>query len=340
MTLCAAWIRQVNNVEELVFATDSTLTAGEKWENGIKLFELPRKDCLLCFTGQTIRAYPLILNLVSAITFHKGLEAPATGISEILYYISELFTNLVKTIDPEGTGDIHKLRAEARFLFGGWCWQTNRFRVWNLNYSKDAEGFIYKELTNDESKTRFYTFMGEAAGIDIEKDAKADLKRFLFDEDRVDEKLDMEPLKILRNIAQDSAIREVGGSLQIAKVYKSGRSEFFGILWPSSKGKPCFQGREYSVFTCPPVCYFDPDTLDFYDLELPGNLTDINEEMFGMDVEFLQDCYPKGKLKDALSDKDRHKVKSLLQGYAYSTYLKESQEAYNEKLQKQEQAEE
>jgi hypothetical protein len=47
MTLCVAWIRQAGDNEELVFATDSTLTGGEKWNRGIKLFELPRKDCLV-----------------------------------------------------------------------------------------------------------------------------------------------------------------------------------------------------------------------------------------------------------------------------------------------------
>jgi len=75
MTLCVAWIRQANNTEELVFATDSTLTGGEKWDHGVKLFELPRKDCLLSFAGSTARAYPLILNLVSSISFDKQLDS-------------------------------------------------------------------------------------------------------------------------------------------------------------------------------------------------------------------------------------------------------------------------
>ena len=86
MTLCTAWIRQSNNTEELVFATDSTLTGGEKWDNGIKLFELPRKDCLLCFAGSTFRAYPLILNLVSSIKFNSYLSKPETDITEVLNY--------------------------------------------------------------------------------------------------------------------------------------------------------------------------------------------------------------------------------------------------------------
>ena len=68
MTLCIAWIRQENDNQELVFATDSMLTGGgETWKHGVKLFELPRKDCLLCFAGDTDKAYPLILNLISSI---------------------------------------------------------------------------------------------------------------------------------------------------------------------------------------------------------------------------------------------------------------------------------
>ncbi len=303
------------------------MTGGEKWDNGIKLFELPRKDCLLCFTGITARAYPLILNLVSAIKFNRRLESPATGIAEILNYVSELFTTLIKTIVSEMQGeDIHTLRAEARFLFGGWCWQTNRFRIWKLYYSREAEGFLFDELTNDDSKTRFYTFMGEAKERDIEKEAKAGLHQFLLEQDKLDTKLDMEPLKILRDVSLDGSIREVGGSLQIAKVYRSGRSEFFGVFWPSSTGKPCFQGREYNEFTRPPVRYFNPDTLELSELELPDNLNGISEEMFGVDAGFLQECYPGGRLKDPLADSDRHKVKTLLQGYAYARYLKDLQE--------------
>lgn len=326
MTLCAAWIRQLNNVEELVFATDSALTGGEKWDNGIKLFELPRKDCLLCFTGSTGRAYPLILNLVSAIRFNRQLESPATGIVEILNYVSEHFTSLIKTIVSEMQGeDIHALRAEARFLFGGWCWQSNRFRIWRLYYSREAEGFLFDELTNDDNKTRFYTFMGEAKERDIEQEAKENFHQYLLNEGTLDSKLNMEPLMVLRKVAQDTAIREVGGSLQIAKVYRSGRSEFFGIIWPSSDGRPCFQGREYNNFTKPPVRYFNPDTLELFEPELPDNLVAISEDLFGVDAGFLQDCYPDGKLKENLSDSDRHKVKILLVGYAYTKYLQESQ---------------
>jgi len=326
MTLCTAWIRQSANTEELVFATDSTLTGGEKWDKGIKLFELPRKDCLLCFAGSTFRAYPLILNLISSIKFNAYLRKPETDILEVLNYISDLFTNLIKSIVSEIEGeDIHELRSGAKFLFGGWCWQSSSFRIWNLCYSSDAEGFLFNELTSDETKTRFYTFMGDPEET-VEIEAKERFKKLLMEEDRFDYKLNMEPLFILRDIALERDIREVGGSLQIAKVYKSGRSEFFGILWPSSLGKPYFQGREYNSYNKPPIKYFNPDTCELMDLEVPKRLDDLLESNFGMFSDLIAECYPEGKLKENVSEKERHILKSVFQEITYAKFIEHTEE--------------
>lgn len=328
MTMCAVWVRQINNTDELVFATDSTLTGGERWDHGIKLFELPRKDCLLCFAGETIRAYPLILNLVSSLKFNKKLENPETTLSEILNHVSELFTELIKSIVSEiPSEDIHEMRSTARFLFGGWCWQSGSFRIWKLYYSKEAEGFLFDELTSDASKTRFYTFMG-GAEIDIEKNAKERFKKILDVEDLYDSKLDMEPLRVLRDISLDPSIRGVGGSLQIAKVYKSGKTEFFGVYWPSINGNPWFQGREYNEYNKPAVRYFSTDTFEMTGLEVPEQLLEITEDVFHHDTEFMQECYPLDeelglcRVKQNLMDKEKQKIESILKDIAYATYLK------------------
>ncbi len=324
MTLCTAWIRQANNTEELIFATDSCLTGGEKWKHGIKLFELPRKDCLLCFAGSTIRAYPLILNFISSIHLDKYLESPSASIEEVLDFLAEMFTKLVKTIISEIPGeDIHELRSGAKFLFGGWDWQKGQngaFRVWNLYYSKEVEGFIFDEVTNDDNKTKFYTFLGDAA-IDIEKEAKDRFRKLLYDQDKQDEKLDMEPLEVLRDISLDKDIREVDGSLQIAKVYKSNRTEFFGIYWESSKGKPCFQGREYNEVNKPLVRYFNPDTLELLESDIPEQLAVINEEIYGSDTDFIFECYPEGHIKDPISEKEKHQLKLIFKEVAYRQFL-------------------
>jgi hypothetical protein len=324
MTLCVAWIRQVNDTEELVFATDSTLTGGERWDHGVKLFELPRKDCLLSFAGSTARAYPLILNLVSSIRFDNHLDSPGTHIEEVLKHISELFTDLIQKIVKEiDSEDIHELRGGARFLFGGWDWRRGLFRVWELFYEKEVEGFLFNEITDDDTKTRFYTFIGDAQQGDFLEQTKKKFHKLLADEEKLDSKLDMEPLKLLREIALDPSIREVGGSLQIAKVYKSSRTEFFGIAWPSSDSAPHFQGRKYHPSARPPVRYLNPDTFEIMELDLPEKISLEDEVVYGAHIAFVRECYPNGARDDNLSERDRQKIQRILKDVAYAKFMQQ-----------------
>ena len=324
MTLCVAWIRQVNDSEELVFATDSALTGGEKWNNGIKLFELPRKDCLLCFAGSTFRAYPLILNLISSLRFNPKLQNPHTDIVEVLEYLSELFTNLVKGIISEIAGeDIHMMRSDAKFLFGGWSWEENRFRLWELYYAKEVEGFIYKEHSAP-NKSRIVIFLGDPEENPNVSELAQSSYRTIMEEGDFDRKIDMEPIKVLRDLSRDKALREIDGSLQIAKIYKSGTSEFFGIYWPSIDGSPCFNGQEFKDFHKPKIRYFDPDTFEIAEEQLPLTISDLDVFDRLEDFDFIQECYPEGNLKVDISERERDKLTNILREFAYQQFIENS----------------
>lgn len=317
MTLCIAWIRQKGETEELVFATDSCLTGGEKWNTGIKLFELPRKDCLLCFAGSTFRAYPLILNLVASIKFDKRLSSQQTDVKEILDYLTELFSDLCADI-KEGVGDIHELRAEAEFLFGGWSWKLQKFCIWKLRYSKDAGGFIFEDYHNQQL-SRTCIFLGD------EIESARELYRKEFEDDNFDAPLNMEPLKVLAVMARDKEnYHSIEGALQIAKVYASGTSEFFGVMWPSTDGKPSFLGRELSNFNKPPVRYIDPDTAEVIEEPLPTKLSSITEKEFGAEFEFVQSCVDDDlNIKESLDAYARYRLTLVLKDVAYRKFIKD-----------------
>jgi len=325
MTLCIAWIRQKGETEELVFATDSCLTGGEKWNTGIKLFELPRKDCLLCFAGSTFRAYPLILNLVASIKFDQRLSSQQTDVKEVLDYLTELFSDLCADI-KEGVGDIHELRAEAEFLFGGWSWKLQQFCIWKLFYSKDAGGFIFEDYHN-QKLSRTCAFLGD------EIESAKELYRKEFDDDNFDAPLNMEPLRVLSVMARDRKnYHSIEGALQIAKVYTSGTSEFFGVMWPSIDGKPSFLGRELSLSNKPPVKYIDPDTAKVIEEPLPIRLSSITEDEFGTEIEYVQSCVDDDfNIKDDLDASERHRLTLILKDVAYKRFIKseDNQEATN-----------
>lgn len=266
--------------------------------------------------------------MFSSLNFWKNLNSDYFVIDDVADYISEMFTNLVQTIDNEiQSRSIHDLRSEVKFLFGGWDWKGSKFRLWKLFYSSEVEGFLPQEVTNDDSRNRFYVFMGEARDnqLDIEKRAKDDLTFLLIDEDKIDSRLDLEPLKVLKQIALDPKIDGIGKSLQIAKIYKSGKTEFFGIIWPSSEGYPCFQGRKYNFLNKPPVRYFDSDTFEIVDMDIPEylSLSNLAQDDFGEDYELIKECFPNGTRKENLTEYQKDRIKNILKKVAYSKFLKE-----------------
>jgi len=311
MTLCTAWIRKTGDNDELIFATDSCLSAGERWPTGIKLFDLPRKDALICFAGRTDRAYPLILNLISALQYNKEFQDKAKDVSDLALFVSDLFTQLVYLIDDYSNQDVHELRAEANFLFGGWSWKLQQFVLFKIFYESKEQKFVFDDCLS-EKKSRQVVFIGDQL-----EDAKV-LYYKEFEGEKSENVLDMEPLKVLTIMSRDrTEFTSIMGALQIAKVYKSGHNEMFGVMWPSIEGKPHFLGKEYKLFEKPEVRYFDPDTLVIHEMALPEYLDTISETLFGDYVSFVEKCYTNGKLTNNLSKSER---KLLLEVIKHSFY--------------------
>lgn len=320
MTLCVAWLREVNQDKELVFATDSCLSGGERWHSGVKLFELPRKDCLICFAGDTNRTYPLILNLISSIRFDDHLSSLHTDIAEVLDYLTALFTSLCNSISDYSPQKFQDALGDFQFLFGGWSWKDNGFKLWTLEYNHEAEAFVHDETNSDEM---FYTFIGdeldkaqERLVDEISKSGKILSRRF-----------DMEPFKVLIEMIRERTYSSIDGAVQIAKIHPPGITEFLGVYWPSTDGKKTFLGKDVSTDNNPTVKYIDPDTGTIVEEGLPESLSDIDHRTYGDDLEFMSKCYPKGILKEDVSKRDKHLIKVIIAKLAYHQFIdKQSEE--------------
>lgn len=324
MTLCAAWIRQEKDNQELVFATDSMLTGGgETWKHGIKLFELPRTDCLLCFAGETAKAYPLILNLISSIKFDQKLMNQHTDLRQVLDYLCNTFTELINSlVDEINAGD--DPYAAAKFIFGGWNWKSRLLEFWEIYYGAEEKRFLFQGF--DSTNPRAYLMIG---------DHLDDAEEFLVEEltnngKRIYGTFDMEPFMVLARMARDSSnYRSIDGALQIAKVYQSGSTEFYGVMWPSVKGKHTFLGRELNPYLKPQIKFIDPDLGIILDLELPKNIDKLSPELnskikaedFGTELKFIEECYPNGEQKPDLSEKQKEMLLAIFKDNSYKRFL-------------------
>lgn len=322
MTLCVSWIRKVNDKEELIFATDSCLSGGERWHSGVKLFELPRKDCLISFAGETNRTYPLILNLISSIKFDEHLANSNTDINEVLDYLVNLFTTLYNSIDYGGTSPD---AVDFKFLFGGYSWQESKFKLWEITFIEESKIFVHNEI--DET-TMFFGFIGD----EIEKAEE------LLDEEqrnsgkRFSNNFDMEPFKVLLKMIREEEYTTIDGAIQIAKIHPPGTTEFLGVYWPSIKGNKTFLGKDVSLDNNPNVSFIDPDTASIVGEELPEKLIEIDSDIYGINTKFVEDCYPPEEgtenkcLKSNLTKREKSRLKTIFNDIAYARFIEKEQE--------------
>jgi len=55
--------------------------------------------------------------------------------------------------------NIHTVRGEAEFIFGGWSWREQSFCIWRIYYSRELESFAHESLSMNEA--RVFTFIGD-----------------------------------------------------------------------------------------------------------------------------------------------------------------------------------
>jgi len=325
MTLCIAWIRKEKDSknQELVFATDSMLTgSGETWKHGVKLFELPRKDCLLCFAGETEKAYPLILNLISSIKFDQRIMNPHTDLRQVLEYLCNTFTTIINSIDYQlGDMELYNPFTAAKFIFGGWNWRTNLLEFWEVYYGMDEKRFLYKGFDSDNA--RAYLMIGDH----IEEAEEIFMQELRNNGKHIQGEYDMEPFMVLSRMARDKEnFRSIDGALQVAKVYQSGSSEFFGVMWQSVKGKHTFLGRELNPYIKPQIRFIDPDSGTILDMELPKNILKLNKDIYGNEEAFIDECYPDGEQKPDLSVKQKEMLLAIFKDNSYKSFLESLEE--------------
>ena len=323
MTLCVAWLREINDEQELVFATDSCLSGGERWHSGVKLFELPRRDCLICFAGETRRTYPLILNLITSIKFDEYLSNTHTDITEVLDYLTRSFTSLCHSITDYGTQQFKNVLGDFQFLFGGWSWKANAFKLWKLEYNHELGEFVHDETNSDDM---LFTFIGD----ELNRANESLTKELISNKKVTSRRFDMEPLKVLVQMIRNADYSNIDGAIQIARIHPPGSTEFLGIYWPSISGKKTFLGKEVSTENNPAVKFVDPDTGELVDEALPEQLAPIEEALYGDNVEFLLQCYPDGYLKKGVSKREKALIKEIVSRVAYTQFMERQQQEAGE----------
>ena len=160
--------------------------------------------------------------------FDDHLLSSHTDIAEVLDYLTRLFTSLCHSIADYGTQNFKSVLGDFQFLFGGWSWKDNEFKLWRLEYNHEAKAFMHDATNSDEM---FHTFIGD----ELEKSQKLLVDEISKSGKTLSRRFDMEPFKVLIDMIRNESCSHIAGAVQIAKIHPPGATEFLGVYWPSIK---------------------------------------------------------------------------------------------------------
>lgn len=264
MTVAAAWIRKVNQCEELILVSDSRLCGGHRWDECPKIFTLPRGDCAICFAGCTDYAYPIMIQLYFMTQELIRINTRSMDIVELNGYILKHVNHLWQSVyDKVDVNDI----SENEFIFCGYSWVSKTFKIWRYIYSK-SDGCFRQCPSNNSHMGCF----GKIAVVgDMKRDFVRKLNGILFQRygiacrDYSGNGFNMEPFETMKSMLQESdGSSTIGGAPQMVKIYQHMNCRPIGIYWPE-KTSNAFEnrtliGRKMFTFEDTEFWFMDPNT--------------------------------------------------------------------------------
>lgn len=269
MTLVAAWVRRHQTTSELYVASDSRLNGGRAWDIGTKVLDLGRGDSVIAFAGHTADAYPLMLQLQSAVKMHPKIASRAYDLAHLKGHVLRIFNAMWKNISALPVGQRKPDPAEARFILAGYSWRYESFKIWTIYFHEETNEFRFREASSHRKKgggNKYFTFIGDDANLANER-----VYEILRERNRIKSVgLQMEPFEVLTEFIRDEAKPYIGGAPQVYKIYKHLNTLPYNVYWPSRAARTMsFGGRQLLPYERNKFLAFDPDSFEVSEPEWP-----------------------------------------------------------------------
>jgi hypothetical protein len=241
-------------------ATDSRLRSGCAWDVGPKILSLPRTDCAICFSGETYDAYPLMLQMASAIADYPKSRSRGMDIHDVKGHTLRVFNHLRTLISDLPRGAKVPEPPKANFIFGGYSWRKKKFALWLLHYDAHLRKFTFRPASTWRGGTGGKLIL--LAGDYIEEAKKRLVELLRMRGKLTTQGFDMEPLEVLRDMIRDGNHPLIGGAPQVLKIYEFMNTQPFALFWPNRQsGKITLLGRPLLAYEITSRLVLDPDTL-------------------------------------------------------------------------------
>jgi hypothetical protein len=264
MTLTVGWERSTSTGSELIFASDSRLRQGGEWDGCPKVFRLPRTDSLLAFAGDTLWTYPIVYQVIATIDSFRPSRVRHYDLSATRAHAMRTMNEMMRS-GSAATAGWHDI--EFEFLFGGWSWREQSFRLWRLYWDPHCAEMRHDPVNAGHVGRVRFIGTRDRDRTDPTLEVVGHAKEKLSEKLRAKHgelirgmTLDMEPWEVLVELIRAGEHPTVGGPPQLAKVYRSMNSVVFSVMWPDRSGTPTLLGRQLLGYESTDAPMLDPDS--------------------------------------------------------------------------------
>lgn len=253
MTISIAWAAtRSDGREDLYFASDSRTRGARVLDVSPKIIMLPRTDAAISFAGDTLAAYPMMLQISNAIAAHQPALERNLDLSELKKHLLRVMTDMLASVtDFAEAFDT----TDGQFLFGGYSWRAKRFRLWTFYYEKGSKTFRAREATFFNQRLGVAAFIGSYARTYRRRLAKA-----LYEEKKNERAVFLQPLKILADCLRAAGPDDdIGGAPQVVRIGPHMNSRALCVSWGEGK-RPYLFGRPLFEYENCDFWIIDPDS--------------------------------------------------------------------------------
>lgn len=244
MTLAVAWVRPVGRSAEVVVAADSRLRCGYAWDGCPKILIPTRGDCVIAFAGATEHAYPMMIQVVSAIDRNLKSQTRAMALGDLVGHLKRVLVAMQFAIADLPSDQKLPALPESTFLLAGYSWREQGPRIWKISWSP-----VTKEIAVVACGK--FCFIGDEVPT-----AKQRLGKLLASSGKKrGSRLNMEPFKVLVGMINDASFATIGGPPQLVKIYPHLNVRPYGVFWPERNAGAPDEEQRVSVLGRPFLAY-------------------------------------------------------------------------------------
>jgi hypothetical protein len=230
LTITLAWVRQNKNTRELLIASDSRLRSRGAIDQTQKIFRLERADCCLGFCGDAQVAYPLFIQVGSALNNFIKTRTRAADVTDVVNNVRGVLNNLIDSWDLSGQEKLEELK-HTQILFSGRSWKFERFDIGIFKYKNNAFEFHHQKERLPypwREERRSLVFLGDYKQEYMQYLVTVLEKRFGVQQKTKPRyfSFNYEPVEalnlMLRENATSKKFTSIGGAPQMLKIYAYG----------------------------------------------------------------------------------------------------------------------